>query len=403
MRIVYFDFGHARIQYGSAASLISRGHEVHFVESTASPTSGATAIMDVEIGVDGATERLALSIIRMCPKSLVGGIVPKIDSSTRQPFELVVETDPDLLITGTSFWVIARKIARNLGIPLVLWKPVTPAVFKILVFARSGRRFSNAFSAPLGLIYDGISARLSTYTITNDRMTSEMFRRMGIGNVETVWPTYTRFAEENAYSRYMKDGKTGPMPTDLPTRYVLSVIPLQRGSRQYYIESKAMRLLRFMAERMPHIDFVVVGSSRSDLENLSEYVDLGNLFCLGKIYDDSCLAKLYRQARCVVCPVYIPGFSNRLLEAFFYQKAIVSTPIVAEYYDGLRHGSNILMAGDKMATCESVELVVSESRIRHNLESGAHQYYLRYFHPEKHASAIEKIAFQISDKGVPTC
>jgi glycosyltransferase involved in cell wall biosynthesis len=226
--------------------------------------------------------------------------------------------------------------------------------------------------------------------------TEQTFKSFGISNVKTIWPTYTRFLKKGAYSEFMKDKEGSDITSwEIPTDYVLSLITLEKGSHSYKIEQRALNFLKNVAIQVPNIDFIVIGASLKDVEKPTEFEHLKNFKLIGRIYDDSQMAELYRNAICVLCPIYIPGFSNRLFEAFFYGKVVISPYLVNEYYVGLQSGTNIIFTNDSITAAKIIKNIMLKDYVKKRIEEEARKYYLRNFSPKRHAEDLEQIIYHI--------
>lgn len=401
MKLVYFDFGEARIQYGSAASMKLQGNDVYVVEFSNNPFSPRKDTRDVEVGINGNTEKVKVDIIRVHAKSPTNSLIAPFYNYAPLLMDIIPEINPDVLISGSNYWITANNIKRTSQSSLIFWKTVVPGLFKLPIFVKYGKGYTRIVSTPLGFVYDVLLAFLSDYTLTNDRMTMSIFKKLRIKNVKIIWPTYTKFLKKSAYSEFMRDNKRSNITScEISTKYILSLITLEKGSPAYRIELKALNFLKNIATKMSDIDVIVIGASMEDIENPTGYKNLKNLKLIGKIYGDLQMSELYRNAYCVLCPIYIPGFSNRLFEAFFYGKAIISTSIVSSYYEGLEPGVNIIFADNTITAIKAIKDIVLKDHYRWRLEENARRYYLSYFSPQRHAEDLEQMLSCIIGGGI---
>lgn len=387
MKLLIFEPGQARISYGLAASLQIKGHIVYVIEFNNTIMDPKKEIMETEIGLDGNTEKVGIIKIS----------IPLSDSksffiSNSQLFNVVSSIKPDVLISSPRYWVTAKKLAKFLNKPLLFWYPVVPGIFKLPVFLSVGKKYSKVLTAPFGFIYNILLIIFSDYTFTNDVMTTKILTSLGIKNVKTIWPTYAKLLNENAYASYVYDTKkSDAVFYDRSRKYILSMILLIKNAPVYKIELEGLNFIKNIALKLPDIDFVVIGGSLEDTENPIEYKDIKNLKLIGRIYDDELLSKLYNDSLGVICPIQVPGFSNRLLEAFFYGKAIVSTSIVENYYEGLQPNKNILFADTVLSSVEAIKHIDSKSHFKRELEHNSRNYYINYFSPLNSAESVEQV------------
>ena len=384
MKIIYFEFGQARLSYGSAAAMAFAGSETYIIDSS-NILECNHDLIDVEIGVDGETKRIGLNVIKLPPQGKNGKHI-----RNSKLLDLLTSLDPSIIIAGPKNWILAKKYARNLGIPLIFWNPVVPSILKLPSLIYYGRVYSRIITTPFGFIYNYMFSRNSDYIMTNDLITTKIFKNMLMNNISTIWPTYARFLKQDAYKAFLENTHRSKCSYQGDDNYILSIIALRRDTPIYRIELKALSLLKKVAIELPDITFVVVGASIDDLKDKDEFNRVKNIKLLGKVYDDNQIADLYRNARGVFCPIIIPGFSNRLLEAFFYRKAIISTRIVENYYEGLIQNNNIMLGDSVTEIADTIKYTIYNDNLKINLERKAHEYYLSYFAPIKHSNSLYK-------------
>jgi len=353
--------------------------------------------MDVEVGIDKSTEVVQLGILRI-PKTTSNGLFSSLQDYSSHLKDALSQIHPNVIIAGTNYWRTAYILAKHFDIPLILW--VNAAAFglhKLPVYIKYGKNFKKSLMLLLGFGYNYLLSCFSNYLITRDLLSISTLRKMGMRNIEIVWPTYARFTEKDAYAKFLGGEKASQGIAHLTLPYVLSVITLQKGSHAYYIEAKAIDFLINIATKMPEVNFLVIGTSPEDIKALYGYKYPKNLLPLGKVYDDREMAKLYRNAFCVVAPIYIPGFTNRILEAYFYSKPLVSTPLVDKSFKGLKDNVNIMFSKNPTEAVERITKVLVDEQFRMKLEENARRYYLEYFSPEMHARKLEQIIRRVRE------
>lgn len=399
MKILYFDFGEARIIYGSAAAMKLNGHEVIIIEPTRDEFGQDKWLnIDVEIGTSVQTRKVSLDIFRTDILFYEGFFNIFKDKSDYLE-ETLSSINPDVIITGSRYWFTAKKLSEKLNKPLIYWNTVLPGIFKLPMFLKQGRIDSRLITSPLGLFYYYYLIYKSDFTITNDIKTTTLFGQMGVKNIELIWPTYTRFVGKDAYAEFINDKRTNDLDlASIGENYVLSIITLNKNSHVYEIELKSLKFLKDVALSNPKVNFLVVGSSPEDLINPKEYENIDNIKMIGKIFDDKLLSIVYKRAVCVLCPIYVPGFVNRLFEAFFYGKAVISTSLPSKYHVGLKTDENIILCRSIKEVSKRLRDVISNDQLKIRLEEGALNHYIEYSSPNKHAQDFE---FKILSKMVP--
>ena len=324
MTIVYVDIGEARKLYGSVAALSIAGRRACVIRPKRDLSSIKPSCIEVEIGIDSKTKRVKVQTIEV-PKEVLQ-TETKLSCSAKQFLSVVQSLDPEVLIAGNNYWLVAKSAAKKLDIPLLLWAPAL-GIFKLYLLLRDNRLYSRLLTTPLGSVQVMCMARLSSYVITNDTRAARVMKRLGIRNVETIWPTYARFVKKDAYAEFLPRDHVQINKLSCSNPYILSLIALDSKTAVYNTELRSLKFVRSVALAMPDTDFVVIGASIEATQNRLDYAAVKNLRLIGFVYDDVQMSELYRNALCVLCPYRIPGFSNRLTEPFFYGKAIVTTTL----------------------------------------------------------------------------
>lgn len=391
MKIIFFEFGHVRTEYGAAAAMALRGHDVYIIDSR-NIINKVNAKIKIEIGIDGDTIKIPVNIIAPKKSLSLGSNYCLANSKLLDSINFI---DPDILIAGQKYWPIAKMASHILSKPLIFWNPVALGIMKIPVFIRVGKVYSRILTSSLGSLIILIFSNFSSITINNDVDTANLFKRLKIGNIEIISPTYARFDPDDAFwYEPRNNGLTIRDPYISYDNYVLSVVTLNKRSPSYNIEFKALKFIKKIALKMPDIQFLIIGSLISDLEDPQEFENIKNLTFLGKIYNDYILCNLYRRALCVLCIIYIPGHSGRLTEAFFYKKLIISTSIVDKYFEELRPFENIIYADDRDSAVKFIYRAANDDDYKQQFEKKAELYYLRHLSNFYLASKLEKMLYE---------
>jgi glycosyltransferase involved in cell wall biosynthesis len=122
-----------------------------------------------------------------------------------------------------------------------------------------------------------------------------------------------------------------------------------------------------VAKKIKDISFYVVGTARNDIPEFASKVP-ANLILIGKVSDDVLSSLLYQKADAVIVPSFKPGNSNRILEAMFYSKAILTTSVMCKYHLGLIRGVNVLAEDDFNKYPQLINALVYDNNLRRRLE-----------------------------------
>lgn len=392
MKIIYLDFGEARVLYGSAASLINRGHEVILIKPRIDIDHVEKKTKNVIIGNYYTFNNIKLDIIEVPVKYSEKNMVSMISNESKDLEDIISKFGPDVIISGVNFWLICKKISNKHDIPLILWLTVVPSIFKLGLYLKNGKMYSRLVTSSIGFFYNILAILKSDFIVTNDSFTTKFYNKLFIRKIETVWPTYTKFIEKDGYKEFLKNDCSLNSDQDFGKDYILSIITINKDSHTYYIEKKSFDFVKKVAKSCPERNFIVMGTSEMDI-NGYELEKIENLKLIGKIYDDSVISRLYSNALSVICPIYVPGFANRILESFYYGKVIFSTKLPSKYFKDLKFNNNIIFVSDPQDCANKIKEIPVE--FRKNIENNSINYYMKYFDADKHAKKIEDISNHI--------
>ncbi|MEM1510193.1 MAG: glycosyltransferase [Thermofilaceae archaeon] len=159
-----------------------------------------------------------------------------------------------------------------------------------------------------------------------------------------IYPTYAK--------KVPKDQKTTiemidhiKSKIDLKEPIVLGLTMISRRGLAGKHDKKVLECLYLIAKYNPDITVLVIGTEYNEsLKVLEKLCNLPNLKFLGKIFNDFVLEYLYKKASLVVIPFFFTKtITNRLLEALFYGKPILTSSYLKEDFPVLKHGENVYM------------------------------------------------------------
>ncbi len=379
MRILYMG-SELRNLLGSAGALSGRGHDVFYINLSENSLTHTLNIEEVNVelheGIPLQTKRINIPFIerkniverKIKPTNIAGSVLAFLE-------ELLF----DVIISKGDHWPIAHVISTKLQIPLILYLMDIRGL-KFLSFVRFAHKYAEILHAPLSIVYNVVLSYLSDFTVLTSKRIEGILRSAGVQRTAVSRPPYVRF-QFSPQSR-----KIESLRPEVLTIATLS----RRGNVE--VDLAIVKIVLAIARRMPDLLFVVVGTSLEDLKKFREdFTACENVKFIGKILNDDLLSLLYRKTTCVLCPIIVPGFSNRLNEAFFYGKPIITTKIIADYYDGLISGKHCIVEDEFNKWPAIIHSLFDDRYLREELEVGAQSYHDKFFSPQKHALLLERI------------
>lgn len=378
MRIFILGDGDLNLKLGSAAALAIQGHDVFHVKSSENSFQSFTGRIEVEVheGLPVSINQINIPVIRQIS---VAGRKIRPQGVSASVLALLKELSPEVIISHTECWMLARSISKKLRVPLVFYSMNIRAL-TLFAWLRLYHKYSDILRAPFSGIYNIALAERSDFTIASGKSIEKFLRYFGVRRVATLRPPFARF-------RFLSKEPD----IELPESYVLNITTLSR-KRNVEIDLEAFRIVMAIARRIPDVSFVVVGTSINDLTNLGKASMVpDNVRLVGKIFGDDSLGRIYKKASCILCPIRYPTISNRVHEAFFYRRPIVMTKTIADFYGGLVDGEHCIIEEDFGKWPAKVRRIISDNYLREKLEAGAERYYTKVFSPERHALVLEQI------------
>jgi len=126
--------------------------------------------------------------------------------------------------------------------------------------------------------------------------------------------------------------------------YILSVITIARTGIGKIFEELSLHTILWLSKKCKNMRFLVVGTSSDHVKRLGiRPGKFPNVSFLGFITCDKLYKSIIEKAAAILIPQFIPGRSNRVIEAIYYEKPFVTTPLAQRYHIGLRHRYNSLI------------------------------------------------------------
>jgi glycosyltransferase involved in cell wall biosynthesis len=173
--------------------------------------------------------------------------------------------------------------------------------------------------------------------------------------------------------------------------YILGFTTLSKVGSYLKFEAKPHAIVLYLLARMTKLDVVLAGSTYDDWKRVFPAIEPPrNLHLIGRGFGDDVVTELYKRARLVVAPVTNRNISNRLLEALFYAKPIVTTEVAKYIHPELVSGSHIYISTWDNLVKDIVKLVKNDYILK-ALEEGARRAYCTFFSTKRNAKFIKRI------------
>lgn len=227
----------------------------------------------------------------------------------------------------------------------------------------------------------------STYSIAIDHATYAFARkvyRFVKDRIAKVYPPYGYVPS--------KDETSWEIPEIIDRgNYVLGFTQLSKTGPYLKFEAKPHAIALYLLAKRAGIDVVLAGSSYDDWRRVFPGLEPPrNLHIVGKGFPDSILAKIYRNALLVAVPITNRNISNRLIEALFYGKPIVTSEVAKLIHPELERRKYLFISSWNTIINDTIMLLKDEDLLK-SLEQGAREAYVKYFSTKRNMMFVQKL------------
>jgi glycosyltransferase involved in cell wall biosynthesis len=173
--------------------------------------------------------------------------------------------------------------------------------------------------------------------------------------------------------------------------YILGFTVLGKTGPYLKFEAKPHAVTLYLLAKKTGVDVVLAGSTYDDWRRVFPSIEPPrNLHIIGKGFPDNIIAKIYKNARLVIVPITNRNISNRLLEALFYGKPIVTSEVVKLIHPELEHKKHLFTSSWDTIVNDAIKLLKNEGLLK-SLEQGAGEAYARYFSTRRNLMFLKRL------------
>lgn len=302
-------------------------------------------------------------------------------SISRENFDLVIATP------SIPFY-LAHQMAKKLKTPLILrvWGIRANKLIGHIVYGKNYLELLNFYPS---IIHNLTQIWGSRALVVLDDFTASFLKRMPLfRKSEVVYPTYAALYDnggvnENPEIEKIIEGKD----------YVFSTVTISRTESLFKLqEYPLLRILYVIAKKCPEVNVVIAGSKAIEAKRKLGFFQMPkNLIFVGWISSDDILKTLYEHASLVVIPVFFRSVSNRLLEALFYGKPILTNTTASFIHNKLKHLHHVFISDDYQGYPSIVRKLLKDAALLQELALGAKEAYSSFFSAKKCGLAMKHI------------
>jgi glycosyltransferase involved in cell wall biosynthesis len=304
------------------------------------------------------------------------------------PKEIIDEKFDVIITTQSVAFHTALYIARKQGIPIILRLGNVRAnkLIDHLIYGKNYLEIINLYPSIFHILLQIWDSRA---LIVLDDATKSFLRKLPLfKKPNLIYPTYAALYGDNNYE---KSYKIKEVIEKKP--YIFSIITMSRtGSNFRLQEVPQFKILYNIARKCPEINIVVAGGTSSEARRkfgLSRIPE--NLIFAGWISSDNVLKVLYDNASLVVFPIFFKSLSNRLLEALYYGKPILTNTTAKLLHNKLEHLYHVFISDNYIKYPNIVRKLLKTEALLEELALGAKEAYRSFFSARKSGLAMKHV------------
>jgi hypothetical protein len=373
-----------RHELGCAASLALLGYDVIYlhVGSKYEPLSWRETCLDYAC--------LKVKILEIPHPTLfqtllhVKSLVPKV----------ILQYNPDAVIATPSVpYYIGKYLASLNDVPLILrvWGVRANKLVEHIVYGKNYLEMIGFIPSVIHVLNQVYGSRI---VITLDNSTLKFIKSLTLTRlkrVKLIYPTYAALYE-----------KTSPhftleimLPEIAQTEgYILGIVTMSKTGPVFKLEQQPLfKILYVIAKKLKDISVVVCCGTREEAIRKFKVDPPKNMKFIPSGVPDGILKLLYEKSLLVVIPVFFKSVSNRLLEALFYRKPILTNSIALELHPEL--GDCVIVSDNYNKYPEIIKDLLKQDNILEELQQRVKIVWDRFFSSKVQAREMLKVIKEV--------
>jgi glycosyltransferase involved in cell wall biosynthesis len=296
------------------------------------------------------------------------------------PYEIISEKFDVVITTQSVPFYIARYIARKQGIPIILRLGNARAnkLFDHIIY---GKNYLEIITFIPSIFHNLLQIWNSQALIALDDATMSFLRKLPLfKKPNIIYPTYAALYSDNDYE---KSYKIEELIEKKP--YIFSIVTMSRTGSNFRLQEKPLfKILYTIARKCPEVNVVIAGGTSSEARRkFGLFWIPKNLIFVGSISSDNVLKVLYDHASLIVIPIFFKSVSNRLLEALYYGKPILTNNTAKIIHNKLEHSHHVFISDNYHEYPDIVRKLLKNEALLEELALGAKRAYRSFFSARK--------------------
>jgi hypothetical protein len=367
-----------RHELGCAASLTLLGHDVIYfhVGSRYKPLSWRETCLD-----------------HACLKVKILEIPhPKLFQTLSHVKSLIPETilqyDPDVVISTPSVpYYIGKYLASLNDVPLILrvWGVRANKLIEHIIYGRNYLEIVGFIPSIVHVLNQVYGSRI---VITLDNSTLKFIKSLTLTRlkrIKLIYPTYAALYEKHPHLTL----ETMLLEIAQMGGYILGIVTMSKTGPVFKLEQPLFKILYVIAKKLKDISVVVCCGTREEAIRKFKVDPPKNMKFIPSGVPDGILKILYEKSLLVVIPVFFKSVSNRLLEALFYRKPILTNSIALELHPELR--DCVIVSNDYNKYPEIIKDLLKQDNTLEELQQRVKSVWDRFFSSKVQAREMLKV------------
>jgi glycosyltransferase involved in cell wall biosynthesis len=297
----------------------------------------------------------------------------------------IAEKKFDVVIANPSVpFYIARYIAKKQGIPIVLrvWGIRANKLIDHIVY---GKNYSEVLNFYVSIPHNLMQIWSSQALVVMDDSTKSFLKKLHLcKKINVIYPTYAALYEEK--------GQVEVEELIKRQNYIFSFVTMHKTGSVFRLEQRLFQILNFISIRYPEVDVIIAGGTLEEAKKKFRLVaPPKNLKFAGNNLSDNALKTLYEHARLVVVPVFSRSISNRLLEALYYGRPILTNSIAKLLHNKLEHIRHVFISDNYVEYPNLIRRMLKNEALLEGLASGAKKAYSSFFSEIRCGLAMKRV------------
>jgi glycosyltransferase involved in cell wall biosynthesis len=306
----------------------------------------------------------------------------------------IIEGKFDLVIASPSTpFHIARYVAKKQGIPIVLriWGIRANKLINHIIY---GKNYLEILNFAPSIMHNLVQAWSSQAIVVMDDATKSFLSKLPLlKKLSIIYPTYASLYEGDDHDLLKIE--------ELIKRqnYVFSFVTMRKTGSVFKLEQPLFEILYYVSRKCPEIDVIIAGGT---IEQAKKKFGLSlipkNLRFAGNHLSDNALKRLYEHASLVIIPIFFKSVSNRLLEALYYGKPVLTNSVAKLLHNKLEHLCHIFISDNYIEYPNIVRRLLKNEILLKELASGAKKAYSSFFSAKKCGTDMKRVIKSVVSK-----